>query len=169
MSPSFDRPSFREIFLSQNKRLEVFFYTSNLDKFLQARLVFERVGLILNHFKSKSDPYSEDYTEGKDRLLARAINEILGSIGHASLFFVEDTSLRIDALSEDERDFPGLGVKEWFARTSFDQLDAELRAKGGSSDRGGQVGHCTSYPRYESAGLLPRQHARRGSRHATGI
>jgi inosine/xanthosine triphosphate pyrophosphatase family protein/dephospho-CoA kinase len=127
MKPPIYRPVFREIFLSQDKRIEVFFYTSNLPKFLHARTVFQRVGLLLGHFKSKSDPYSEDYSGSKEQLLARAIDEIRNSVGANSLFFVEDTSLKIEALSDTISDFPGLAVKEWFARTSFDELDSQLR------------------------------------------
>lgn len=92
-----DRPALREAFLANPRRLEVFFYTSNIEKFLQARLVFEAVGLLLQHFKSKGDPYAEEYSHGKRALLDRALREILVSVGRTSLFFVEDTSLRIDA------------------------------------------------------------------------
>ncbi|WP_097650484.1 non-canonical purine NTP pyrophosphatase [Candidatus Chloroploca asiatica] len=124
------RPRIRDVFLSQDKTLEVVFYTSNISKFLQARTVFEQNGLILRHFKSKSEPYSEDYSIGKRQLLHRAIKEIITSVGKTSLFFVEDTSLRINALSKDDVDFPGLSVKEWFAETSFNDLDRILKGKG---------------------------------------
>ncbi|MEX0729012.1 MAG: non-canonical purine NTP pyrophosphatase [Planctomycetaceae bacterium] len=110
--------------------MEVFFYTSNLPKFLQASTVFEHSGLVLKHFKSKTDPYNEDYAVGKDRLLTKAIKEIVGMIGKQSLFFVEDTSLCINALSKQGEDVPGLSVKEWFTKTSFEQCDAELHKKG---------------------------------------
>lgn len=130
MNSRVERPKLLEIFFVAERRPEIFFYTSNLNKFLQARTVFERYGILLNHFKSKEDPYSEDYTVGKEKLLARAINEILGSIGHASIFFVEDTSLRIDALSDPINDFPGLAVKEWFSKTTFEELDIELKKSG---------------------------------------
>ena len=70
------RPTLRELFRSGERRLEVFFYTSNLEKFLQAKTVFDRSGLVLKHFKSKTDPYIEDYSFGKERLLTRAIREI---------------------------------------------------------------------------------------------
>jgi inosine/xanthosine triphosphate pyrophosphatase family protein/dephospho-CoA kinase len=121
------RADLREIFLSQERRVDIFFYTSNLVKFLHAHTVFERFGIPLNHFRSKSDPYSEDYSGTKEHLLARAIDEIKGSIGSGSLFFVEDTSVKIDALSSPELEFPGLTVKEWFTHTSFQELDTTLR------------------------------------------
>lgn len=122
-------PLFRESFLLGDRSLEVYFYTSNVEKFLQARFAFARAGLRIHHFKSSSDPYREDYALGKERLLANAINEIEDRIGRSRLFFVEDTSLRIEALSGLE-DYPGLSVKEWFAATSFRSLDRALRANG---------------------------------------
>ncbi|MEK9139691.1 MAG: non-canonical purine NTP pyrophosphatase [Nitrospirota bacterium] len=124
------RPTLRELFRSGERRLEVFFYTSNLEKFLQAKTVFDRSGLVLKHFKSKTDPYIEDYSFGKERLLTRAIREISDVIGKHSFFFVEDTSLRIDSLSSNEKDFPGLSVKEWFAKTTFEDLDMEIKRLG---------------------------------------
>lgn len=130
MRSRYSRPTPREIFLAKEKQLSVFFYTSNLAKFLQARVVFDRSGLVLQHFHSKSDPYEEDYSAGKQALLERAIQEIISSVGAGSLFFVEDTSLRLEALSSSTEDVPGLTVKEWFAETTFEQLDCALRNKG---------------------------------------
>lgn len=123
------RPTPRHVFLAKDRQPLVYFYTSNLPKFLQARLVFERAGLVLQHFKSREDPYAEDYTVGKEELLLRAVQEIRNTIGSGSLFFVEDTSLRIDALSGDE-DYPGLAVKEWFPTVTFDLIDRQLKEKG---------------------------------------
>jgi hypothetical protein len=94
----YTRPTPREVFLNKEKQLSVFFYTSNLPKFLQARFVFARSGLVLQHFRSKTDPYNEDYSVGKEVLLERAIQEIVSSVGASSLFFVEDTSLRLESL-----------------------------------------------------------------------
>ncbi len=123
------RPYLREVFLLGERTIDVLFHTSNVDKYLQARAVFERVGLVLQHFKSNTEPYAEDYSLGKERLLGRALEEIQARVGRASIFFVEDTSLRIEALSGTD-DFPGLSVKEWFAGTSFDVLDQELLRHG---------------------------------------
>ncbi len=123
------RPTLREIFLSKGRQLQVFFYTSSVTKYLHARTVFGRSGLPLHEFKSRREPYAEDYTAGKKVLLARAIAEILSTVGSGSLFFVEDTSLRIEALSTDEEDFPGLQVKEWFPKANFAVIDELLRSK----------------------------------------
>ncbi|MEO8378106.1 MAG: non-canonical purine NTP pyrophosphatase [Acidobacteriota bacterium] len=116
----------RDVFLLSERVLEVFFHTSNIEKFLQARLVFERVGLQLQFFRRTTEPYAEAYELGKERLLENAIDQVESMSGRASIFFVEDTSLRIEALSTVESDFPGLAVKEWFADTSFEDLDGQL-------------------------------------------
>jgi hypothetical protein len=42
--------------------LNVYFYTSNLDKLFQARLMFVRHGYLLRHFKGDREPYDEDYS-----------------------------------------------------------------------------------------------------------
>jgi dephospho-CoA kinase len=120
------RPSPRPIFLEAQRRLNVRFYTSNLSKYLQAKLVFESFGLTLHHFRSRTEPYSESYDYGKDSLLTSAVDQIKSDIGRSSLFFIEDTSLRIEALSTSDADFPGLAVKEWFSSTSFEALDSQL-------------------------------------------
>jgi len=108
--------------------LNVFFYTSNTTKLLQARLLFMRSGYELRHFKGNREPYEENYALGTEELLSRAIKQVNEEFGVRSVFFVEDTSLRIEALSA-EGDFPGLAVKEWFPNTTFDELDEILRRR----------------------------------------
>jgi dephospho-CoA kinase/inosine/xanthosine triphosphate pyrophosphatase family protein len=128
--PGNDRVAIVELFYKADRRPEVHFYTSNIDKFLQARAVFERCGLILKHFATKTEPYQEDYSLGKTELLAVAVAQVRKSVGSNFIFFVEDTSIRIDALSEDAVDRPGLAAKEWFGETRFETLDAELKGRG---------------------------------------
>lgn len=108
--------------------LNVFFYTSNTTKLLQARLLFMRHGYELRHFKGNREPYDEHYALGTQTLLGEAIRQVNEEFGVRSIFFVEDTSLRIDALSETS-DFPGLAVKEWFPATSFEELDKTLHER----------------------------------------
>lgn len=125
------RPSYGNAF-EFDRVLNVFFYTSNIIKLLQARLMFSRYGYELKHFSGNREPYDENYELGTDLLLGRAIEQVNKAFGFRSIFFVEDTSLRIEALS-DQRDFPGLAVKEWFESRTFHDVDAQIRARG--SDR----------------------------------
>lgn len=102
------------------------FYTSNIYKYLQAKLLFEAYGLPLLYFKRSTAEYDEDYSLGTRELLRRAIEQVRHIVGRASLFFVEDTSLRIEALSSKDEDFPGLAVKDWFARVTFAEVNRQL-------------------------------------------
>jgi inosine/xanthosine triphosphate pyrophosphatase family protein len=131
------KPGLRTLFLTAQRQIRLYFYTSNLDKYLQARAVLDRFQLPLRYFLRQTEPYEEDYTKGKTELLKTAIREILGTLPQAPMFFVEDTSLRIDALSSGPNDFPGLAVKEWFASTSFADVDRLLKEHG--DDRGAVV------------------------------
>jgi inosine/xanthosine triphosphate pyrophosphatase family protein/dephospho-CoA kinase len=110
--------------------LNVYFYTSNPDKLLQARLMFVRHGYLLRHFKGDREPYDEDYSLPTEHMLSRAIQQVNAEFGVRSIFFVEDTSLRLEALS-DSSDFPGLKVKEWFASSPFEGVDRLIQERGG--------------------------------------
>jgi len=110
--------------------LNVYFYTSNLDKLLQARLIFVRSGYLLRHFTINREPYDEDYSLSTEDMLTRAIQQVNAEFGVKSIFFVEDTSLRLEALS-DSSDFPGLKVKEWFASHTFAEVDQLIQDRGG--------------------------------------
>ena len=46
------------------------------------------------------------------------------------LFFIEDTSVKIDVLSEGDSEVPGVDVKYWMRETNFNRLDQILRNKG---------------------------------------
>ena len=112
------------------KQLVVRFHTSSIEKFLQARVVFQRHGLELDYFRESQEPYREEYDLGQRALLRKALDEIKNRLGTNSLFFVEDTSVKVDALSSNSIAYPGLKVKEWFKNTTFEALDAELRRRG---------------------------------------
>lgn len=45
------------------------------------------------------------------------------------IFFIEDTSIAIEALSKN-REFPGVDVKYWMRETSFSDLDQQLKSLG---------------------------------------
>src|ERR1700704_984671 len=102
-------------------------YTSTPDKLLQARLMFVRHGYLLRHFKGHREPYDEDYSLPTEQMLTRAIQQVNAEFGIKSIFFVEDTSLRLEALSE-RVDYPGLKVKEWFASSTFEEVDRLIQA-----------------------------------------
>lgn len=126
------RASTRRLFVEPRRLLgRVYFYTSSIDKYFQARLVFDRHGLTVDYFKSKTEPYDEDYAGTTADLLRKAISQITGRVGRGHAVFVEDTSLRLEALSDSQSDYPGMRVKDWFASTTFEECDSALRAAGG--------------------------------------
>ena len=112
------------------RELVLRFHTSSIEKFLQARIIFERHNLTLRYFRESQEPYREEYQLGQRVLLERALHEIKTRFDANSLFFVEDTSARIAALSSNGDVFPGLRVKEWFRETSFASLDTQLKSHG---------------------------------------
>jgi inosine/xanthosine triphosphate pyrophosphatase family protein/dephospho-CoA kinase len=116
----------REVFIEGPRRPVVVFFTSSLAKFLQAKLVFEALGLHLAYRAHDEDPYHETYEGSKEDLLISAIKELRRRDGTSgSFFFIEDTSIRIEALSND-RDYPGLAAKEWYQSHTFEDLQQEL-------------------------------------------
>lgn len=127
------RSPVRKLFAEPTRALDkIYFYTSNIQKYLQARLVFARHGLTVDYFKSKTDPYDEDYGGTTADLLTRAISQVTDQIGRGRLVFVEDTSLRVEALSAPDVDVPGMQVKHWFKNTTFDELDSAIAEAGGN-------------------------------------
>lgn len=119
------RIEMRDAFLRLPRQLQVTFYTSSRAKFAQASTIFQLSGARLTYRAHDADPYNEDYSGSKEQLLEEAVGELRRREGAASPFFIEDTSIRIDALSLTE-DVPGLRAKEWFAEADFDALSATL-------------------------------------------
>lgn len=119
----------RLTFVSSPKRPVVVFHTSSRAKFAQAMTMFDIAGLRLTYRAQDGVPYEENYDGSKEKLLTDAIKEIRRRGRSSSYFFVEDTSIRIEALSADD-DFPGLAAKEWFAEANFLDLHQQLLRAG---------------------------------------
>ncbi|WP_167458439.1 non-canonical purine NTP pyrophosphatase [Mesorhizobium kowhaii] len=105
------------------------FNTTSIDKLLQARIIFSRRGYSLYFTRGNKEAYEEDYSSDTAFLLTNAVRFIDKERIVRGAYFIEDTSLRIEALSEST-DFPGMRVKEWFASTSFLELDEAIRKSG---------------------------------------
>jgi inosine/xanthosine triphosphate pyrophosphatase family protein/dephospho-CoA kinase len=113
------------------------FFTTNATKLAHARYIAEGHQVRIKGFRQRT--YHAGYTE--PRLFSRsAILEAsydsarkqlikAGFSEHRHPFVLEDTSVRIDALSTAERDVPGVDIKYWMQDQTFDELDAELRAR----------------------------------------
>lgn len=97
------------------------------DKLLKESIQSANVKLAKSSSSSEQSPQSGIFVNGKtenDALLDR-----YASMHQHRLFFIEDTSIAIEALS-GEREFPGVNVKYWMRKTSFAQLDELLKSLG---------------------------------------
>lgn len=124
------RPRYGDTFRF-DRVLNIYFYTSNNEKLMQARLIFSRNGYQLRHYTSTREPYDEDYRLRTPALLKNALDEVTRLVDSRSIFFVEDTSVRIEALSEVE-DYPGTRMKEWFSEIDFPELNRLIAIRGGN-------------------------------------
>ena len=135
-----DRLRPRPTFLNASRRVRVYFHTSSSTKYAQASFVFARLGLPLSGDPSDRPDGMEDYFGGAQQLLQLKLRD--AGLGPQTVYFVEDTYVRIEALSKpttarsdsDEwakATIPGLETKEWFKSVSFQELNASLVANGG--------------------------------------
>ena len=135
-----DRLRPKPAFLNASRRVRLYFETGSIAKFAQADHVFDQLGLPLLRSQSDHENKIEDYCGGIQQLIAEKLRDV--SLGRHSLYFVEDTYIRIEALSEPtdasphsaewaRATSPGFRTKEWFESITFAQLNSELLASGG--------------------------------------
>ena len=118
----------RPSFLTGERRPVVYFVTSNPDKLTQASLIFAKSGLTLKSFQGAPE-YYEDYGD-EGSLLSSGIAEVTRRLGAGSIFFLEDTSVRIESLSSEYEDVPGVAIKDWFSIEAMRDLVDRLNASG---------------------------------------
>lgn len=116
--------------------LEIVFFTSNPVKLAHARYLCRDYDVLITGFREKTfgANYIEPRIYDREQLIEQSYQDALKRWQKAvssedRLFFIEDTSVAIDALST-ERETPGLDVKYWMAETDFASLDAQLKALG---------------------------------------
>lgn len=118
--------------------MRIVFFTSNIAKLAHARHIAEEYDIEVLGFRQHT--YRADYQEprhvNRDQMLEQSYVSALdqfqksGFDSKTSFFFLEDTSVRIEALSEGKEDFPGLDIKFWMHEVKFGGLDRELRFRG---------------------------------------
>ncbi|MDU1889158.1 MAG: non-canonical purine NTP pyrophosphatase [Dysgonomonas sp.] len=117
---------------------DITFITSNPTKLAHARHLC--IGYDVNILQYKKLFYGIGYEEprlfDREKLLEESFNDAItrwkknvSNYGDR-LFFIEDTSVRIDALSNDNDEVPGVDVKYWMQSHNFVQLDKELKKRG---------------------------------------
>jgi inosine/xanthosine triphosphate pyrophosphatase family protein/adenylate kinase family enzyme len=116
---------------------ELVFISTNPTKLAHFRHIAKRFGIDVAFFRRKTflASYEEPRSANRDDLLRRSYESALDQWNKAelltgkTLFFIEDTSVRIDALSITE-EVPGVEIKYWMRDTSFETLNSQLLASG---------------------------------------
>ena len=114
------------------------FFTTNQTKLAHARYVAEGREVQIKGFRQRT--YHAGYTEPRLNtragILRASYESALAQLAKARFsaaahpFVLEDTSVRIDALSTAGEEVPGVDVKYWMDGQTFENLDKMLRAKG---------------------------------------
>lgn len=116
---------------------EVVFFTSNRSKLAHFKYMGNRLGISVTGFREKYfyASYHEPRIDDRKTLLEESYQSALEqwqrrtSPSDHGFFILEDTSVRIDALSKN-RDVPGVHVKYWMKGKTFAKLN-RLIARGG--------------------------------------
>ncbi|KAF0223082.1 MAG: hypothetical protein FD176_2248 [Rhodospirillaceae bacterium] len=124
---------------------ELTFFTSNQTKLAHARYLAEGRRIRIKGFRQRTyhAGYNEPRLHSRDEILEQSYVSALAQIGKARLpaashaFILEDTSVRIDALSDETHEVPGVDIKYWMEERTFESVDALLKAAG--NDRSASV------------------------------
>lgn len=117
---------------------DIIFVTSNRTKLAHARYLCRDYNVNILHYKKffYGKGYEEPRVDDRNVLLSESFNNAVSrwkkhfSGNNGRLFFIEDTSVKIDALSDEKNEIPGVDVKYWMQEINFDELDKELRNRG---------------------------------------
>lgn len=121
---------------------ELTFFTTSATKLAHARYLAEGYPIRIQGFRQRT--YHADYNEPRSNsrsvILEASYRSALGQLVKAGYsassrpFILEDTSVRIDALSIDGQDVPGVDVKYWMREQTFEGLNDLLLAAGNVRD-----------------------------------
>lgn len=117
---------------------DITFVTSNKTKLAHARYLCRNYQVNILHYKKLfyGVGYIEPRIYDRKQLLAESFKDAVArwkknvTERDNRLFFIEDTSVKIDVLSEGDSEVPGVDVKYWMRETNFNRLDQILRNKG---------------------------------------
>ncbi|MCZ7940560.1 non-canonical purine NTP pyrophosphatase [Agrobacterium salinitolerans] len=118
--------------------LALTFFTSNSTKLAHARYLAEGRPVEVLGFRQRTyhAGYDEPRLQSRDDLLQASYESAVQQARKARIlsprhfFILEDTSVKIAALSPPGEEVPGLDVKYWMREITFGSLDAALRATG---------------------------------------
>lgn len=117
---------------------DITFVTSNQTKLAHARYLCREFYVNILYYKKLyyGVGYEEPRIYDRKQLLTASFYDaaerwkknVSGSDDR--FFFIEDTSVKIDGLSDDENEVPGVDVKYWMRTMTFDKLDSDLKSRG---------------------------------------
>jgi len=117
---------------------DITFVTSNRTKLAHARYLCRDYNVNILHYKKffYGKGYEEPRVDDRRILLSESFKDAVArwkkhfSGNNGLLFFIEDTSVRIDALSDEKHEIPGVDVKYWMQEINYEKLDKELKSRG---------------------------------------
>lgn len=116
--------------------LDLAFISSSRIKRAHAEHLCRDYDLIISGQKNYGVGYDEPRISQRDNLLEQSITDALkrwrknASSPDAKFFFIEDTSVIIHALSNENNEVPGVDIKYWMQEHDFNSVDALLKEHG---------------------------------------
>jgi inosine/xanthosine triphosphate pyrophosphatase family protein len=117
-------------------KLEIIFITSSRIKLAHVQYLAREYPIIIAKQKNYGIGYVEPRIYDREQLLSESYKDALErftknvSNPEEKFFIIEDTSVKIEALSENGEEVPGLDIKYWMKEHTFEMLDEVLKAKG---------------------------------------
>ena len=111
---------------------ELIFITSNSAKLMHAKHLCRNYAVRISKQKNYGIGYQEPRIDNREELIRRSVEDAIKRFNKATpnpenkFFFIEDTSVIINALSK-EKEFPGVDIKYWMRENSFLSVDEKLK------------------------------------------
>lgn len=116
------------VFSNSRYFINIYFVTSNLTKISHYQHLFSLYNLPLKVYDQVIQSYSEDYSLEPDSAIKYSLSEISNKLRHLGLFFIDDSSLVLNSLSLNGKEFPGLATKEFLKKNNFNDIDKLLKS-----------------------------------------
>lgn len=116
--------------------IEIIFLSSSRTKFAHIEYLLKKSNYFISQQRNYGIGYVEPRIYDREQLLkesyvdARKRFEKNVSKAQNKFFIIEDTSVVIDALSDKDREVPGLDIKYWMKEHSFEDVDSLLKSYG---------------------------------------
>lgn len=115
---------------------ELIFITSNNEKLAHSKYLARAFDIHISKQKNYGVGYKEPRIQDREQLIKQSIQDARErfsktvSNSEERFFFIEDTSVIIEALSNDIYEVPGVDIKYWMQENSFQDIDKLLKSKG---------------------------------------